>query len=293
MNSRPPDSSRSAYYPPRARWFSRLWYPWHHLRQISFLRQIPPCRDLSTTQFLAACLVPGYILRFYQYRRAAKAVTVGFFAALLLFILAYGYLAANLAFGLMISAHATSLALLLQRWFQPGQIRGRVMLSILSLLTVVAFIYLPLRAGMFGLFVPLDTGHGVVIFRHGPPPASVLRGQTIAFELNESDLNSAIVMLDGYGIEPVLALAGDRVEFSRDGFAINGILQPAMTNMPTRGEIVVPENYFFVWPRFAINAHNQSAEAVSARVLKTSMIARDQILGPPCQRWFGMRQPVP
>ncbi len=293
MNQHPVESSRSAYYPPRARWFSRMWYPWNHLRQISFLRRIPPLSDLSSRQFLLSCLVPGYVLRFYHFKRTSNAVVAGYFVLLLLFFITFGHLAANLAFGLMISAHATCLGLVLQRWLQPEGLRSRVAFSVLSLLIVGAFVYLPLREGMLARFLPLDTGHGVVLVRREAAPRSVGRGQMVVFEMEEGSLGSGVYRRAGYGIERVLAVAGDRVEFTREGFRVNGELHPALPEMPTKGETVVPENHFFVWPRFAITGRILPADVVAGGILRTSMIARDQIIGRPCQRWFGIRQPVP
>ena len=293
MNQHPVESSRSAYYPPRARWFSRLWYPWNHLRQISFLRRIPPLSDLSARQFLLSCLVPGYVLRFYHFQRTSNAMVAGSFALLSLFFVAFGHLAANLAFGLMVSAHATCLGMLLQRWLQPEGLRSRVAFSVLSLLIVCAFVYLPLREGMLARFLPLDTGHGVVLVRREAAPRLVERGQMIVFEMTGENLGSGVYRQAGYGIERVLAVAGDRIEFTGAGFRVNGELHPALPEMPAKGEVAVPENHFFVWPRFAITRRIVPAEVVSGGMLRTSMIARHQIIGRPCQRWFGIRQPMP
>lgn len=237
--------------------------------------------------------MPGYVLRFYHFKRISTAVVAGYFALLSLFFVAFGHLAANLAFGLMISAHATCLGMLLQRWLQPEGLRSRVAFSVLSLLIVCAFVYLPLRAGMLARFLPLDTGHGVVLVRREAAPRSVAHGQVVVFEMEGETLGSGVYRRAGYGIERVLAVAGDRVEFSREGFRVNGELHPALPEMPAKGEMVVPENHFFVWPRFAITRRIVPAEVVSGGMLRTSMIARDQIIGRPCQRWFGIRQPVP
>jgi hypothetical protein len=220
-------------------------------------------------------------------------MVAGYFALLLLFFISFGHLAANLAFGLMISAHAVCLGMLLQRWLQPEGLRSRVAFSVLSLLIVCAFVYLPLREGMLARFLPLDTGHGVVLVRREAAPRVVERGQMIVFEMTDANLGAEIIVLAGYGIERVLAVAGDRIEFTREGFRVNGELHPSLPEMPTKGETVVPENHFFIWPRFAITRRILPAEVVSGGILRTSMIARDQIIGRPCQRWFGRRQPLP
>ena len=146
---------------------------------------------------------------------------------------------------------------------------------------------------MLARFLPLDTGHGVVLVRHEATPRLVARGQMVVFEMEEESLGSGVYRRAGYGIEPVLAVAGDRVEFSGEGFRVNGKLRPALPEMPTKGEMVVPENHFFVWPRFDITRRNIPAGNIAVGLMRTSMIARDQIIGRPCQRWFGLRQPEP
>lgn len=293
MNKHPGEFPRSDYYPPRARWCSRLWYPWHHLRQISFLRRIPPLTDLPAEQFLLSCLVPGYVLRFYNYRRTSNAVMASFFALLLLFFVAFGHLVANLAFGLMISAHATCLSMLLQRWIQPEGLRGRILLSVLSLLIVSGLIYLPLREGMLARFLPLDTGHGVVLVRCEAKPRPALRDESVAFSMEYQNLDHGVYQSDGFGIERVLGVAGDHVEFLPEFFSVNGRPSATLPNMPTKGQLVIPQNCFFVWPKFDISNPGRAGFDLSAVLLRITVISQDKIIGRPCQRWFGIRQPVP
>ena len=50
------------------------------------------------------------------------------------------------------------------------------------------------------------------------------------------------------GFGPVLAVPGDRVEFSTKAFSVNGVPQPLLPHMPAGGKLVVPENHWFIWP---------------------------------------------
>lgn len=293
MKAGPSDLSTSPYYPRRARWHSRLWYGWNHLRHARFLKWMPPVGNVPAPDLVLSCVVPGYVLRLYHFPRLSRAVMVVYATALVLFLLAYGHLAANLAFGWMLAAHAASVGLILQRWLQLEGLRARLLCAVLSMLIASAFIYLPARRAMLARFLPLETGQGIVIIRRESLPRLVQRGESVVFAMTSDRVSDRVYRHEGFAIERVLGVAGDRVEFRGDHFLVNDIPHPALQYMPAQGELVVPEKHFFVWPQFDITVRNVSPAEVSAGMLAAAVFAQKDIVGRPCRRWFGLRQPVP
>ena len=107
----------------------------------------------------------------------------------------------------------------------------------------------------------------------------------------EAHHGGAVWVRAGFGWGPVLAMAGDRVEFSTNAFTVNGISHPLLPHMPVRRDGSVPENHWFVWPEFGISGHGNVGEgAISAMMLQLAMVSENQFVGKPFKRWFWRRQ---
>ena len=92
----------------------------------------------------------------------------------------------------------------------------------------------------------------------------------------------------------MLATAGDRVEFSTNGFAVNGVLQARLPHMPETGGLVVPENHWFIWPKLAISGNWDVGEAnISSAMMQMASVSEDQFVGKPFKRWFWRKQILP
>jgi hypothetical protein len=63
--------------------------------------------------------------------------------------------------------------------------------------------------------------------------------------------------------------------------------------MPIRGESVVPENHWFIWPELAIVQGNVAAAPAEAAFLRMSDVDQTQFVGKPFRRWFWRRQLLP
>ena len=138
--------------------------------------------------------------------------------------------------------------------------------------------------------MPLRVKGRVVIVHRLAHPRALARGAWIAYSIEGSGQNSVNVE-SGFGLGPVLALAGDQVRFTQSAFEVNGAPQPRLDNMPQVGEWVVPEKHWFVWPEVAMSGHgNVPADAISATLLQMGTISEDQFVGRPFKRWFGRRQ---
>jgi hypothetical protein len=242
-------------------------------------------------QVAASLLVPGLGIYFRGPRFLGK-VAMGFGALLaLIFVQWLGYPAANVAFGLLLSLHVTSLVYLLEPRLAGARFSMRVLFSLIVLATLASLLYLPIRNGIQAhLFTPLRVEGRVVVVRKYFSLRALQRGDLLAYEFGES-ASAGFNVQGGVGLGPVLALPGDRVQFSGATFAVNGQLRPSLKRMPAKGEFLVPEKHWFVWPEVAISGHGDvPAEAVSATLLQLGTLPEDQLLGRPCQRWFWRRQ---
>ena len=66
---------------------------------------------------------------------------------------------------------------------------------------------------------------------------------------------------------------------------------PRQAHMPSRGELVVPEKHWFLWPNLAINLHGNISEATAdATLLRLALVGEEQFVGKPFERWLWRRQ---
>jgi hypothetical protein len=227
------------------------------------------------------------------FKKTGAAVMIVYVALIVTFLVALGFAASNIAFGLMISAHATSVALLLQRWLQPESLRWRMVLSVVALAFVGLGVYGPLRERILERFLPLRVGEQVIVVRPLTAAVRVGPGDVVAFRLAYTRLDGPIFLAEGYGIERVLAVAGSRVVFNPDGYEVDGERRPRLEFMPSTGEMIVPQKHFFVWPRLDIVNRAGPGVNVSGAIVQIAMIHEDKIVGRPCRHWFGRRQALP
>jgi hypothetical protein len=218
------------------------------------------------------------------------ALAVCFFL-LLLFFAEIGHLAGNVAFGLLLSVHGTGIIYLFEPWLAGARFRTRILLSMALLLALGGFLYLPARDLMETRWLaPLRVKDRVVVIEKFGQMPIVKRNDWIAYSLPENT-DHAVYVEAGIGLGPVLAVAGDRVRFTEAAFEVNGAPQPRLAHMPETGELIVPEQHWFVWPDFAISGHGNVAGAtLSTALLQMATISEQQFAGKPFKRWFWRRQ---
>lgn len=280
----------SPYYPPRARWYRpqaplgarvrrRLW--------LSRLRR----KSVSFAGVLASCLVPG--LGFYvRGPRSWGALALGLSAiSTAVFFAELGRTAANFAFGLLLSIHATGLNFLAEPWLRGVRFRFRVLLSMLTLLALGGVLYMPGRAFLENnFFAPWQLKDRVIVIEKFTVAPTVKRGEWIAYTISGGGDHEAYIAA-GPMLGPVLARGGDRVRFTPLVLEVNGLAQPRLPHMPESGELVVPQNHWFVWPEFAITGHGNVSESTVARaLLQTAAVPETQFVGRPFRQWFWHRQ---
>jgi hypothetical protein len=285
------DHLSSSYYPPRARWYSRLLLMAGGVRRQLALDRLRLPSGVPFSRAVASLLVPGLGFYLRGLRLWGKAA-MGFCALLaLIFIVGLGFSVGNVAFGLLLSIHVTSLIYVFEPWLGDEKFHTRLLFSGGLLLALAGFVYLPARNLIQEEWLmPLRVKGRVVVVHRVAPPRALPRGTWIAYAV-EGLAEHGLKVQSGFGLGPVLALPGDRVRFTKSAVEVNGVPQPLLTNMPQAGEWVVPQKHWFVWPEVAISGHvNAPADVISAALLQLGTITEEQFVGRPFKRWFGRRQ---
>jgi hypothetical protein len=281
----------SPYYPPRARWYGPALAGVDRLQHRLALDRLSPPPGVSFARIVASTLVPGLGFYFRAPRiwgRAALAVA-GFL--LIAFFVGFGYPVGNVAFGLLLSLHTSSLAFLLEPWLGDSRLRTRILLSVCLLGGLSGLVYWPARSYLEHRWVmPLQVNGRVVMIHRSIAFGSLQRGDWVAYSLPGSR-GEGLYVHDGTGFGRILALPGDRVRFSSSVFDVAGLSRPRLPHMPASGEWLVPEKHWLVWPDFAISGHGNVAEGViSKTMLELGNISEDRLLGQPFHRWLWRQQ---
>jgi len=295
------DYFASPFYPPRARWWSRLLFPWFRLQRALHLEKIHCPAGFSTGETLLAILVPGLSFCMLGRRTLGHFILAAYGVAVPVYIVRLGFTEGNCAYGLMLAAHATSLFYLLSHWLGRLEFGIKLVLAFFSLLGVWLLLYYPMVCYFERhVAVPLLVRGQVVVMQPRLVADEVKRGDRIMFDLEEAEigrahgLGGAVRVNAGVGWGPVLGLPGDQVSFSTNSISVNGVVLPSLAHMPAGGEMLVPTNRWFVWPEFVISSHgNVSEENISALILQMATVSATQMTGRPYPTWFWRKQKLP
>lgn len=283
------------YYPPRAKWYSPLFQLGDALRRRTHLDRIRLPEGIALGGLFKSIWWPGIAFCVRGERLIGTAIICG--SALLagIFIVWLGHAVANIAFGLLLSAHVISLVFLCRPWLAGERFRVRLGTVFALLIVLGLFVYAPLRNLLQNrCLMPVRTNERVVVVQRFASAQAVKRGDWIAYTVASGRAAAGVWVREGLGLGPVLAVGGDRICFQTNGFTVNGILLPLLPHMPRSGEVVVPENHWFVWPDLAINTYGNAGEPlVSTTMLQLAIISETNYLGRPFKRWFWRRQPLP
>jgi hypothetical protein len=239
--------------------------------------------------------LPGFALFLLGRGLLGWAFLAGYCAAAAVFVVELGYPIANVAFGLMISIHAISIGFLEGQWLEGSRLRIRLALGFLTLFAVWGLVYAPIvRFTERHWIMPLRLGDRVVIVNCGVSPHSVKRGDWVAYRVSGDQFagqrEDRIYVSSGLGVDAVLGVPGDVVQFSNQVFLVNGQPSASLPHMPKQGALVVPEKVWFIWPGFAITWHGVPESSISATMQQAAMVPQNEIIGRPFRSWCGRRQ---
>lgn len=291
----------SPYYPPRARWYSPVFYLGNVLRRRLALDRLKLPRTMKAGELIAGFLIPGLAV----WLRGPRMWGYGALTASLLFFLTFvvwlGYSVGNLAFGLLISLHASGFAYYCNPLMAGEPFSRRLSFTFLLLLAIGLLLYMPARHLLLEhCVVPLRINNQVIIVRRSVSAQHVQRGDWVAYSLDrdatgENYHNGTVILENGLSLGPVLAVPGDRVTFSTNSFSVNEIVHTnLLPHMPTAGEFTVPENHWFIWPTLGISGHGDVGEArISSAWMGLADVDESQLIGQPLHHWFWRKQILP
>jgi hypothetical protein len=291
----------SPYYPPRARWYSRLFSFGGTIRRRLALDRFLLPREMAMAGLAASFLVPGLAVYIRGPRLWGRAALAGCGLLLLIFIVWFGCPAGNLAFGLLLSIHVSGFVYYCSPLLLETSFRSRLLFTLVTMMVLGLLIYRPMRNVVLQHWlIPLRVRGNVVIVHRLSAPPDIKRGDWVMFSQNSQQTGDAhqgggaVRVQAGFGWGPVLAGAGDRVEFSTNAFRVNGEARPLLPHMPSSGTLTVPEKHWFIWPDFDISEHGNIGEAnISATMLQMATVSQTQFIGKPFKRWLWRRQIIP
>jgi hypothetical protein len=296
----------SPYYPPRARWYSRLHYAWVRLRSRLPEEWTLRVEDMPAGRFLMGLTLPGYGLILFGRRRLGLAVAVVYAALLMLFVLGAGFQSREvsigsetirfqpiyLGFGLMMAAHALSITSFIAKAYRVTGMGRRLVLGVGGTLLVGAGVYLPTLSLVHRFYMPLDVEGRLVWVATRPSPRDLRPDDWVAYRMHRQG-RGLVILQAGYALAPVLALPGDRVRFTPNGVEVNSGRLLRLPGAPESGELTVPEKHWFIWPRLGINGHGVSPTVIAAFLQDLALVDEDQYVGRPLKRWFFRPQTLP
>lgn len=290
----------SPFYPPRAGWSAGWFRFWEALRRRLALDRIHMPRGVVAGELVAGFLVPGLAVLFRGPRLWGQIALAACAGLMLAYVIWLGYPAANMAFGALISIHVTGFVHYCHHLGGEETFGARLRFTLFVMLSLILLLYLPVRnLVQRELVTPLRINDQVIVVHRLRVAPVIGAGQWVAYSLaqtsqGEAHNGGAVRFQGGAGLARVLAVGGDQVLFSTNGFSVNGMLHPALDHMPKGGEWTVPEKHWFIWPNLAISGHgNVSEAAISSTLLELADVSPSQFLGQPFNRWFWRRQHLP
>jgi hypothetical protein len=281
-----------SFYPPRAprgRFFRDRWY---RLRRALKTEKIE-AGYYRVRPSMLAFLVPGYGLMAAGRRIYARAVVIGWLTLALVFLIWMGYPEGNLAMGLMVSLHATSAIALFLRTVTAETLSQRLGLAALVLGGLLALLYLPFTHWVLPrILIPLDNEGRVVIVRVGGNPDNVRRGDWVAYRTVGTYNYAGVRVVEGYGLEQVLAVPGDTIRFHETHYEVGATSYPRRVHMPQEGEWQVEPDCWIIWPRLERRGNNaQNMEGAVGVVWRDlAHVPQENYIGRPMKRWFWRKQ---
>lgn len=279
----------SIFYPPRAgptHGFYSAWFGWRRRRAACGLAHFS---KFPEPRLLPILLVPcyGFAVRGNPAVALIALVIWGVMGLVVLVFL--GQTPATVATAQLVGIHATGTVCALHRDIFLSTRLHRLQTCFAAVLGVVLLVYFPAFWVVRSVAFPLHIRQEPVIVNGLTFTSSLQRGDIVGYRIRRIGGLGPVRVNAGYGLDPVLALPGDRVVFFRDFIEVNGKRMPRRSLMPTSGELVIPDGHWFIRPSFGGNFGGQPERAASL-MERAAVVPRSDIIGKPFSRWFWREQ---
>ena len=233
------ESAPSDYYPPRARWYGRFFYWGLATRRRLALDRIRLPKETTFGGIILGILIPGMAVYIRGPRLWGKIALSACAILSLLFIIWLGYPFGNFAFGLLIAIHGSGFAYYCSPVLREKEFFARIGYTLALVFAFGLLLYMPLRSIIqYRWLMPMSRNGHVVIVEKSASAGGVERDEWVIYSLpgssagNAHGAGGAVRVQAGFGFGPVLAMAGDRVTFGTNSFAVNGVERPRLPHMP-------------------------------------------------------------
>ena len=259
-----------------------------HLENLSLPRSAIP---VTFRQLVFNLTLPGYAFARAGWPRIGVALAAVWAVAGLVFLMWLGYAVANIAFGLMMSLHVSSILQFLNRVGPGLSVWRRLGFSLVVLFVVGNLIYASgLRWIQSHLFLPLQTEGKVYVINPRVKPAALQHGDWVACE-SPGGRYANVTIHSGYLLGPVLALPGETIQFGADEFQVNDTHGQRRPLMPAGGNLTLDGKTWLVWPALrTVTRYNASQSDIERAVLNMAQIRHEEMIGQPYRRWFWREQ---
>lgn len=284
----------SPYYPPRERWYTPLWYPWHRFTRLFHLEPITAGFNLPAHKLLLGMAVPGLSWLWYGRPIFSLVAAASYCLSAIVFLIWIGYAAGTMALATMMSIHTSSILYMNRQLTADVELWKRIVWSLVVFAVVSMLVYQPLRRQMERRWImPLRVGARVVVVNTSASPHLVKRGDWVAYRIDSLHAYRTLVY-EGYGVGQVLAVAGDRISFLTNSYSVNQEPRPRQPRMPTNTDLVVSDGHWFIWP----NENIRLAGVVDSSVMddalaQLAMVPETNFVGAPYRHWWWRKQILP
>ncbi len=292
------DPNFSSYYPPRAsdRWIPKGWsqaldriYLW--IKRGWLFAPASESLSLQSFDLILGALIPGYGYSLVGQRRLGQLMFSGWVVCGLLLVI---FLASSFTGYLLIamtSCHANGVGTLWMQCLKAIK-KQKLSLAFQILIPLVCFgvylvlLYQPAFKGFQNTLaspqriVPLNKS---VLINPRVAAFELRRGDFIAFHHAEIRTGN-FLLRRGLLTGRVLALPGDRIEFTPHSVSINGQSLRREPSMPTEGKIVLRGKQWFVWPTVQFDGLDP---------LHFAVVDQTALMGRAYDRWCFFKQNLP
>jgi signal peptidase I len=253
--------------------------------------RLPPWRTVF--RWLAGFFIPGLVFYWEGRPLIAKWILRGCAVAAVVFVVFLGRLPADIAFFLLIGAQVVSATHQVRPVVWGSRVPLQMVFSVVLFVALTQWLYLPARDLFYrGVALPLQVEERVVIVNPRASRIGVKRGDLVAYRII-GYAEHGVVVRDGFGLQPVLGLPGDVIEYGPAGLKVNGRTSPSLPHMSQPGGLAVPENHWFIWPQLHTGGYgnNEAYQADAYRNL--ALVNQENFVGRSYRWWFFWKQTLP
>ncbi len=286
------------YYPPRARGSRQIRETWWRLRRGVLMRVrreafAPPPDMPSQSRMFLWLAIPGAFCFHRRQIWLGSAILGIWCGALLWSVVTLGLPSAWWAMVLASSLHSLMATVAFSVTKRPG---SNGLGPSIGGFTVMALVYWWLfPACLHCVVFPVSVREKLVLIN--PWSREIHRGDWSAFRSNYRHWaagDAAARALEGYvgelGYDQVLGLPGETVKFQPESIEINGVrYEKPAGQMPSTGELEVPQDSYFIWPSIVIMHGFADPEGMLQNM---AIVPKGAIIGKPYHRWFFQVQEV-